>query len=232
LLFYPLVDYQEEQEGELEALKSIYTEDEFTELCNSPWSFVITVKAEFNDLNAQCKIQFDLPDQYPEVLPTISVQSQPNDDVLDVNSIQSFLYTQAEENIGMPMVFALTSAAQDKLQDILDQAHNEVQKVQQEKLEEEKRLEEEKYKGTIVTLETFTEWKKSFLDEKINQKIITECNRLTGKQMFEKDASLALSDVRFLIEDDATLNTDNEVEIDESLFQDLEDLDIDDTTIS
>jgi hypothetical protein len=32
--------------------------------------------------------------------------------------------------------------------------------------------------------------------------------------------------------DDATLNTDNEVEIDESLFQDLEDLDIDDTTIS
>jgi hypothetical protein len=28
------------------------------------------------------------------------------------------------------------------------------------------------------------------------------------------------------------LNTDNEVEIDESLFQDLEDLDIDDTTIS
>ena len=48
--------------------------------------------------------------------------------------------------------------------------------------------------------------------------------------MFERDASLALSDARFLTETDMESGpTEDTVEVDESLFQDMDDLALEDT---
>lgn len=80
----------------------------------------------------------------------------------------------------MPMVYTLTSAAQEKLQDSLQQSLEEEEKQAREKEEEEKRKEEEKYRGTIVTVETFAAWKKSFMEEMNIIKKAKDSSRLTG----------------------------------------------------
>lgn len=45
--------------------------------------------------------------------------------------------------------------------------------------------------------------------------------------MFERDMSLALSDAKFLTEDDTEPGQQDEVEVDESLFEDMDDLTLD-----
>ena len=45
--------------------------------------------------------------------------------------------------------------------------------------------------------------------------------------MFEHDMSLALSDAKFLTEDDVESGQQDEVEVDESLFEDMDDLTLD-----
>ena len=107
-----------------------------------------------------------------------------------------------------------------------------------------------------MTVESFKEWKERFEEEmkKGKQKVETNTGgRLTGeqtppsgcgfnpllikgRQMFERDVTLALSDVKFLTEDDmesgqganVELGLQDEVEVDESLFESLEDLAIED----
>ena len=48
--------------------------------------------------------------------------------------------------------------------------------------------------------------------------------------MFECDVSLALSDAKFLTEDDMESGQQAEVEVDESLFEDMDDLALDTDT--
>lgn len=51
--------------------------------------------------------------------------------------------------------------------------------------------------------------------------VVSQNKRLTGKQLFEQDSTLNESDIKFLTSDPG-------VKVDESLFQDLDDLDLDD----
>ena len=63
------------------------------------------------------------------------------------------------------MVFTLVSAAQEKLQELLQEMMEE-EELRKNVAEQEKlKAEEAKYKGTPVTMETFKEWKIRFLAE-------------------------------------------------------------------
>ena len=64
------------------------------------------------------------------------------------------------------MIYTLTSSVQDKLLEILEGIEQEAERELKEKEEEARRKEEEKYKGTIVTMETFMAWRKQFMEEK------------------------------------------------------------------
>ncbi|XP_028327173.1 RWD domain-containing protein 1 isoform X2 [Gouania willdenowi] len=84
------------------------------------------------------------------------------------------------------------------------------------------------FQGTVVTIENFLVWKAKFEVEmaelrRKKQKEEEQAGKLklTGKQLFETDHNLDTSDIQFL--EDAG----NNVEVDESLFQDIEDLDLD-----
>ena len=82
-------------------------------------------------------------------------------------------------------------------------------------------------KGTKVTLDNFMEWKRKYHEEigkAEKERLALEKNKLklTGRQLFERDASLANSDLQFIGKDEDV------VAVDESLFQDLDDLDLDD----
>ena len=81
-------------------------------------------------------------------------------------------------------------------------------------------------KGTKVTLESFSEWKRKYAEEtgKTKAEKLAGLNKKpTGRQLFERDASLAKSDLDFVSKDEEA------VCVDESLFQDLDELDLDDS---
>ena len=82
-----------------------------------------------------------------------------------------------------------------------------------------------RFDGTKVSVESFLRWKVKF-DAEMNDlkfKVVETGNKkLTGKQLFELDDKLAESDLQLIGQDE-----DN-IEVDEALFQDLEQLDVDD----
>ncbi|XP_055966240.1 RWD domain-containing protein 1-like [Sorex fumeus] len=154
--------------------------------------------------------------------------SQENLEDNDVSDILKLLELQAEENLGMVMIFTLVTAVQEKFSEIVDQ----IKTRREEKKQKEKEAEEAEtqlFHGTPVKIENFLSWKAKFdaqlLDIKKKQMKEEEQagkNKLSGKQLFETDNNLDTSVIQVL--EDAG----SSVEVDESLFQKMDDLELDD----
>ncbi|XP_056422350.1 RWD domain-containing protein 1 [Hyla sarda] len=225
-----MTDYAEEQRNELEALESIYA-DSFTVFSTSPESFSITVSSEApeEEENVQVTLKFTYVETYPDAAPLCEIVSQENLEDSDASVVLALLEEQGQENLGMVMIFTLVSAVQEKLNEIVDQIKT---RREDEKLKKEKEAEEAekvRFHGTPVTIESFLNWKARFETEmaeirKKRQKEEEQSGKikLTGKQLFETDHNLDTSDIKFLEE------AGNSVEVDESLFQELDDLELDD----
>jgi len=225
-----MTDYAEEQRNELEAIESIY-EDSFTVLSEKPTSFTITVTSDAGENNemVEATLKFTYVEKYPDEPPLWEIDSQENLEDSDAEDILTFLQQQAEENLGMVMIFTLVSAVQEKLNEIVDQKKNRREEEAKRKEREAEEAEKVLFQGTVVTIENFLAWKAKFELEmfelkrkKQKEEEQSGKNKLTGKQLFETDHNLDTSDIQFL-ED-----TGNNVEVDESLFQDIDDLDLDD----
>ena len=94
--------------------------------------------------------------------------------------IPNFVLLQAEENLGMVMVFTLVSAAQEKLNEFVDQLK---QRKEEEKLRKEREEEEREktiFTGTHVTFETFMKWRTAF-EKEINSNKKDNNELLKGK---------------------------------------------------
>jgi len=226
-----MTDYKEEQQNEIEALESIYPE-EFKVISESPPCFQIDVASEETPpekvvdgeeapAQARACLQFTYVENYPDEVPLIEILTTEELAEDEVNELDSQLRQQAEEELGMVMVFTLVSLCQEFLDTAAQQAHDrkEYEKKREEREEEQRQL--AKTLGTQVTLETFTVWKTNFDMERLaklgNKAKLIE-GKLTGRQLFEKDKDLWRSDLAFL---------EGEVKVDESLFQDMDDLDLD-----
>lgn len=225
-----MTDYAEEQRNELEALESIYA-DSFTALSTSPTSFSITVSSEAGEEeeNVQVTLKFTYVESYPDGAPLYEIVSDENLEDRDASVVLALLAEQAQENLGMVMIFTLVSAVQDKLNEIVDQIKNRRDEAKIQKEKEAEELEKERFHGTPVTIENFLNWKAKFDadSEEMRRKRQKEeeqagKSKLTGKQLFETDHNLDTSDIKFLEE------AGNSVEVDESLFQELDDLELDD----
>uniref|UniRef100_A0A8C6S8X0 RWD domain-containing protein 1 n=1 Tax=Neogobius melanostomus TaxID=47308 RepID=A0A8C6S8X0_9GOBI len=224
-----MTDYAEEQRNELEAIESIYP-DSFTVLSENPTSFTITVMSDAgeNGETVETLLKFTYVEKYPDEPPLWEIQSQENLEDRDVQEILTLLQQQAEENLGMVMIFTLVTAVQEKLNEIVDAIKTRQEEDKRLKEKEAEEAETKAFQGTVVTIENFLAWKTTFEQEmseirKKRQKEEEQVGKykLTGKQLFETDHNLDTSDIQFL-ED-----TGNSVEVDESLFQDMEDLDLD-----
>ncbi|XP_016378879.1 RWD domain-containing protein 1 [Sinocyclocheilus rhinocerous] len=223
-----MTDYGEEQRNELEAIESIYP-DSFTVLSEEPTSFTITVTSDAgeNEETVEVTLKFTYVEKYPDEPPLWEIFSQENLEDSDTEDILTLLKQQAEENLGMVMIFTLVTAVQEKLNETIDQIKN---RREEEKLRKEREAEEAEkraFQGTVVTIENFLSWKARFEQEmaelkKKRQKEEEQSGKgkLTGKQLFETDHNLDTSDIQFL--EDVV----NSVEVDESLFQDMDDLDL------
>ncbi|XP_068616206.1 RWD domain-containing protein 1 [Brachionichthys hirsutus] len=224
-----MTDYVEEQRNELEAMESIYP-DSFTVLSEDPTSFTITVTSEAGDncQTVEATFKFTYVEKYPDEPPLWEIHSQENLEDGDLEDVLTLLQQQAEENLGMVMIFTLVTAVQDKLNEIVDVMKYKQEEEQQRREREAEEAEKGAFHGTVVTIENFLLWKAAFELEmaelrKKTQKEEDQAgkHKLTGKQLFERDHNLDTSDIQFL--EDAG----NNVEVDESLFQDIEDLDLD-----
>lgn len=232
-------DYAEQQREELEALESIYPE-EFTVISSeNPVRFRINVHPDdvedsegSNNAGEHLVLTFTLPDEYPDVAPIVEIEG-PGLESQHEDEVRQRLLALAEENLGMVMCFLLASDAKEWL----DNHREHLAQIQEANSEKKRKEQEEADRlrhGTLVTRENFVIWRDAFEEEqrakaaKQGQLDIEKEKRPTGRQLFEKDKSLASSDAKYMEEGDAVVSVDHKVPVDESLFEDMDDLDIDD----
>merc|ERR1719320_1319596 len=205
------MDYQEEQNSEIEALESIY-EGDIKVLCREPQpAFIMPVTtgvdgiADEDGLVAYLKVT--LTPKYPEEVPLLEVLSADPDaedvdndsDEEEVNPLDEHelreplvehLKETAEENLGMVMGFTIISAASEWLTDRWEA----IKKAQDEEKERIKEMHEEAEKkrleGTKVTVESFMAWKRKFDEERLalRAKVKKEDLGLSGKEQFLNNA--------------------------------------------
>lgn len=251
-----MTDHEEEQDQELEALESIYPEELEILTDTRPKSFQIAVKSQLDDnCNvendedddlpfAECMLKFTYTPDYPDTLPQIEVvdPEEHNLDDDDVKRLLDRLKEEGEENVGMAMIFTLVSVALDWLTTNSEEKKQKAKEDRERRIAEAEEAERKRFEGTRVTVETFMAWKLKFDAEMAELKRIEAKRReaagvtsgvggQTGKQLFESNADLDVSDIKFLGDDPADSGAKaggGAVEVDESLFQDLDDLDLDD----
>ncbi|KAJ3216319.1 RWD domain-containing protein 1 [Dinochytrium kinnereticum] len=225
-----LMDYGDEQANELEALKSIFFE-EFEEIdAGPPAKFQLLVKPEesalpLSESDAKYNLIVTYTTNYPDEKPIFEIEDPVMLSELEVGTLLDQLNTAADEQLGMAMIFGVHSAAKEFLEELL-----RVRSARKEQEEEEKRIREEeeeraRYAGTKVTPDSFREWKEGFLRDmqeaeklalaqasgKTTRSADTSKGKFTGRQLFEKDKSLAKSDVGLLQEGDVTVDVDQEL---------------------
>uniref|UniRef100_A0A1B6II37 RWD domain-containing protein n=1 Tax=Homalodisca liturata TaxID=320908 RepID=A0A1B6II37_9HEMI len=224
------MDNKEEQANEIEALDSIYC-GEMEILTYEPYHvFLIPVKSDDFDEDAEagimCSLKFEYTPKYPDEPPIIEIESTQRLDEEDEQILREHLKEQCNENIGMVMIFTLVSAAQEWLNSQSDMRRKMAEMAEEKRIKDEEEAERKRFEGTRVTVETFLAWKKAFEIELglNNKKVLEEKNKkLTGKELFLRDKSLNESDLKFLEVEGGEV-----VKVDESLFQDLDELDIED----
>ncbi|XP_015180931.1 PREDICTED: RWD domain-containing protein 1 [Polistes dominula] len=223
------MDYQEEQRNEIEALESIYC-GEMEILSTEPfYSFAIPIKTEEyeaeTDNGLSCRLEFTYTSEYPDKPLVVSIQDPENFEESSAEELTKHLIEQINENLGMVMVFTLVSAAQEWMNVQWDKIKLHREEYAALKLKEEEEAERKRFEGTRVTVETFLSWKEKFDEEmghtKRKEMADREGKKLTGRELFMTDRTLDQSDLKFLDDGDA-------VKVDESLFQNLDDLDLED----
>merc|ERR1712071_687236 len=223
LLWFVMSQYKEEQVGEIFSLECIYP-DELEILEEEPYhSFKLGVKSEGfdeeEDIGYACTLKFTYTPTYPEEIPIIEIMDDVGMDDEQLQRLQEVLEKEAENNLGTVVIFTLVSAANEWLNNEWD---SELKRIEDE-------AEKNKFHGTPVSIENFLHWKESFDAEMALLKKLPEKEdkdkKLTGRELFLVDKSLINSDLKFLEDGEVAIR------VDESLFQDLEDLDIADQGI-
>jgi len=251
------MDYQEEQNSEVEALESIY-EGDIKVLCRDPQIvFVMPVKTDSsggfgeptND-DLLIYLKMSLTAKYPEEAPLLEILDQdPDDDgrrddddsdseddgpnPLDEYGLRGplleHLKDTAEENLGMVMGFTLISAAAEWLTDKWEAIKKEQQDEKERIKQIADEIEKKRLEGTKVTVESFMAWKRKFDEERLalRAKVKKEVIGLTGKEQFLNNADIDLAPIG---DGEGAEAADGAVaaavEVDESLFEDMDDLDI------
>eukprot|EP01103_Thecamoeba_quadrilineata_P015137 TRINITY_DN4693_c0_g1_i1.p1 TRINITY_DN4693_c0_g1~~TRINITY_DN4693_c0_g1_i1.p1 ORF type:complete len:204 (+),score=56.53 TRINITY_DN4693_c0_g1_i1:45-656(+) len=201
----------DEVEMEIEALKAIYMDD-YQEIAH-PQIFSIKLRSE-SDPNAWIIMEVQLTPKYPEEVPILLFTSSKGY-TESLNELSSISQKLAEESVGMAMAFTLASRVKDWIEEY-EVNQKELKKREEEELAEsqkpKKRIERpEHVDGTPVTVESFNAWKARFLLETDPATSDSKTVRLNGRQLFEGDISLALSDVNvdlFVSEDGDDLDID------------------------
>ncbi|KAF7793005.1 hypothetical protein EIP86_004110 [Pleurotus ostreatoroseus] len=198
---------------EFEVLESIYP-TELSKLSENE----IRIDVEPEDIlegDDKLKLTLDVKysADYPDTLPELSLETV--DGELEENEVDQLLTemrTVGEENLGMAMTFTLVSHLREQLSTLIQ---SRAERRKQEEMEKERlalEAEEARTRGTPVTSESFNAWRTKFLKEMAVKQAREEeekmksmspkerdeyrklATRLTGRQLFERDKNLDISD--------------------------------------
>eukprot|EP00048_Salpingoeca_helianthica_P021947 m.15370 g.15370 ORF g.15370 m.15370 type:complete len:243 (+) comp6659_c0_seq1:98-826(+) len=216
------MNHAQEQEEELAALSAIF--DDVTISEEEPKKISLPVRAS-EELG--CTLNVTYVAKYPEEVPLLSLSSQTGFSEAELAALLEKINTTATESLGMAMIFSLHATAKEYVDELQTKREQEAEEQKRREEEEANRAEVERHiVGTLVTSETFEAWRVNFMkdvDAKLEAAQAAERasrkGRLTGRQLFERDASLRTSDIKEVAPD--------EVAVDASLFEDLDIEDID-----
>merc|ERR1712126_43702 len=99
----------------------------------------------------------------------------------------------ASENLGMVMIFTLTSAAQEWIVQYCEDREKRLKDEEEARKTKEEEEERKRFEGTVVTVETFFAWKAKFDNERLAKKKTKDdkiSGKLTGKELFSQDITL------------------------------------------
>ncbi|KAJ2802861.1 Protein gir2 [Coemansia guatemalensis] len=146
----------------------------------------------------------------------------------DLTDIHSKLQTMYESNLGMAMVFGMATDLKEIAGQLLADKTKELKRQKDARLQKEIEADRAKFVGTLVTRENFLQWKERFQAEmalknatladssaedsksSAARRLGTKAaagGRLTGRQLFEQDKSLAASDSSYFADGDASVDT-------------------------
>ncbi|KXJ80047.1 hypothetical protein RP20_CCG027007 [Aedes albopictus] len=226
-------NHREDQCNEIEALDSIYC-GELEVLETEPLHrFKLPIATteynpEVETEGLSCKLVFTYTEKYPDTAPLVEIEDPENFRDGYEKGLLEHIQETIQENIGIEMIFSLVSSAQEWLNCKYDELKNEAENEKEAAKRHQEEEERKKFEGTRVTVESFMVWKTNFEREmgitERKEKILGETRKLTGKELFLQDNTLNESDLKFLM--DAGEPIEN-VRIDESLFQNIEDLELD-----
>ncbi|XP_019063686.1 RWD domain-containing protein 1 [Fukomys damarensis] len=193
----------------------------------------------------QTTLKFTYSEKYPDEAPLYEIFSQENLEDNDVIDILKLLALQAEENLGVVMIFTLVTAVQEKLNEI-DQLKTRREEEKKLKEKEAEEAEKQLFHGTPVTIENFLRWKAKFDAEllEIKRKRMKE-EEQAGKNKLSGMTCLTLFNPGYLLKKIkkqvmsfipciklnvkyVLCTAGNNVEVDESLFQEMDDLELED----
>lgn len=202
------MDYQAEQEMEMEALQSILMDDLQELLDDRPEGWPLSSTAYRIAINPEeahsggeneyrLELVFAHTPNYPDEPPLYKARSVRGLSDADMATLNHSLAEQADDNLGMAMIYVLVSAAQEWLREKVMQGADtptldpEAAKKAEDEAEE-RRLAEIRSHGTMITPQTFTEWKARFEAEmaleraKLGEGGDKKDKGLTGKQFFRQ----------------------------------------------
>ncbi|EEB09074.1 RWD domain-containing protein [Schizosaccharomyces japonicus yFS275] len=152
-------------EEEREILESIYP-DELQLVNERTFRITQTILPEESHLEEEVSVIFTATcgDEYPEVVPEFTIEYEPSSVLEDTDKdrVVALVKQNAEENIGMAMLFSLCSILKEEVIAMLEEKHQaEERRIEAEK-QRQLAAENKKFQGTPVTRETFLAWKEKF----------------------------------------------------------------------
>ncbi|CAN6646232.1 protein Gir2p [Trichomonascus vanleenenianus] len=107
----------------------------------------------------------------------------------DRTVLHAQLMEAAEENVGMPSVFTLVSQLKEQAEELFAEKIKVKETEREQKIRAQEEKEQQKFKGTPVTPESFAAWRIKFREEfglDKDDSLTQKDRKLTGKELFEQ----------------------------------------------
>jgi hypothetical protein len=160
------INLYEEHESEIEAIKCIFMDD-LVILEEKPFKFEVLLNAnnELERNHLQLKMTFELPDEYPTVVPNIRIKNL-SPDILDNNLILEFdklVSHKADQCLGTMMIYEVCETLREKIgemNEIINKKLDDLTKKDsiESGLKQNKFSQDANLTFTPVNSETFAKW--------------------------------------------------------------------------
>ncbi|KAI2635041.1 RWD-domain-containing protein [Xylaria nigripes] len=203
---------REEQIEEREVLDSIFPE-EITDVSETEYRITLKLNPPEEAYDGEPPepptviLHVRYPEAYPDEAPTLDLSHPPNEAPhprfsvsADKAQLLKGLEETIQENLGMAMVFTLVTTLTENAEQLMNERKEAAEREKEEALLAAEREENQKFNGTMVTRETFLQWRDDFMREmeerrsqeeeerlaELKKARIKEPTRLTGRQLWER----------------------------------------------